>query len=497
MTEASHEVKIANALAEPDTKGNLAKGKGIIEAVIRERKSAIPSETPGKDIIIKPRSPYREHKIDNWNRGSSDKSSEDSLHINNEMNVRSVYNIGSLKETMFNHDSPNRPTASFGNLPFSNPHYHGGHNVGIASLSGSTPNTLSRTPNSNGPIINHNNTSNVLPSMPLNQMMPSSHLLHSGTTHHHGHFSGVSPQQYYHPQGINSSAIMSMPQTTAAHSAAQYDSYLASQFPFGNTENKIKLPPGFIPNYDSYPEHLQKEARLHFASLFSDMKIKYKDRGEDFSEYDPSLPLRYIHQTSNAYKKKFAAESCSPIVKLMFMGIFFGLDVISHKYVNTELGNFAKSQVERMKSYEGMITEISNAFTGDGNEDWPVGFRLGFLLLFQILLFAGITFACAKLGIGNPQYWINFVNGYIGNSVDEVVAKKEPLPVDPLTNTTEIPKSDPVRNLMGNTEALLAMAGQTLKPGTDVVDAVGNFAASMMQRNGAKPKSNVKFGNKK
>lgn len=472
MTEESHEVKIP-AVTEIEIKGNLAKGKGVTEAVIKERKSAIPSETPGKDVIIKPRSPYREFKGDHWNKGSSDRSSNESLRVN-EINVRSVYNIGSSKE----HESPNHQTNSFSNLAFSNPlNYQGSH-------SGSTPNTLMRTtPTSRGP-----------QSMPIIQATPhnisQSHILHSGTTHHHNHFPSPSNLQYPYSQGVT-------PTPYASTASAQYDSYLASQFPFGNTENKIKLPPGFIPNYDAYPEHLQKEARMHFASLFSDMKIKYKDRGEDFSEYNPDLPLRYIHQIYNSYKKKFAAESCSPIVKFVLVVIFFGIDVICKKYAHTKLGVFAKSQMAKIKSYEGMINEISMAFTGDGNDDWPVGFRLGFLLFFQVALVAGITIACTWLGLGDPQYWIGLIDSYIGNSVDEIVAKKEPLEVDPLTNTTEIPKTDSVRDLMGKTQSLLAMAGQTLKPGTDVIDAVGNFAASVMEKNSKPNKPNVKFGNKK
>lgn len=459
MAEVSHEVKISTP--ESDIKGHLAKGKGIIEAVIKERKPTIPSETPGKDVIIKPRSPYREFKGDHWNRASSDRSSNESVRIN-ENNLRSVYDIRGLKE----HGSPNHP------MPAMN--YQGSH-------SGSTPNTMIRAPNH-----------------PVCQL-PTPPQTHS--------FSQVPP--YYYPQGLTPNAIMptgmptgmatAMPAavvpTYASTAGAQYDSYINSQFPFGNTETKVKLPPGFIPNYDSFPIELQREARLHFASLFSDLKIKYQD--QNFDEYNPDLPLTNIHRTYNSYKKKLAAESCSPIIKFVFLAIFFGIDFVCQKYAGTKLGSFAKSQLDRIKSYEGMITEISVAFTGDGNEDWPIGFRIGFLLLFQATLFAGITFICAKFGIGNPQYYIDFANGMIGNSVDEVVAKKEPLPVDPLTNTTEVPKSDPVRNLMGNAQSLLALAGQTLKPGTDVVDAVGNLAASAMQRSSKNSKPNVKFGNKK
>lgn len=451
MTEVLHEVKIP--IAEPDSKGTLAKGKGVTEAVIKERKPVILSETPGRDISIKPRSPYREFKGEHWNRSSSDRSSEESVRVN-DSKIRSVYEIRGSKDNHYG--SPNH----------SSPNYN--HHV----FSGNTPN----------PIISARSTHQQIPNG-----MPS-----------------IPPKAvpYYYPQGILPGAIMGsshhmpMPSSTA-YATPQYGSF---PYPYPTTPiGPMGLAPNAMPDYDSYPEELEKEARLKFKSLFSALKIKYPDK--DFSEYDPDMPLRYIHQTYLDYKRNIAIESNAGILKIVLVFIFFAFDFVCRKYLGFDSSSFTKTQLARFKSYEGVINEISASFVGNGDNDWPVGIRFAFLLIFQAGLFVGVSFLCSKMGIKDPQGMLDLANGIVGNSVDEVVTAKPPQPVDPVTNTTDVPKADPIRNLMGNAQTLLAMAGNTFGANTgsggDLGDAIGNLGATVLANNVKAKKPTVRFGTKK
>lgn len=447
MTEVSHEIKIP--VAEPDSKGTLAKGKGVTEAVVKERKPVILSETPGRDISIKPRSPYREFKGENWNRSSSDRSSEESVRVNDNK-IRSVYEIRGSKD--HHYGSPNHST----------PNYN--HHV----FSGNTPNLITSSRSSH-------------------QRIPP----------------GAVP--YYYPQGIPPGAIVGsshhVPMSSStAYATPQYGSFPPPPYHYPTTPmGTMALAPNAMPDYDSYPEELEKEARLKFKSLFSALKIKYPDK--DFSEYDPDMPLRYIHQTYLDYKRNIAIESNASILKVVLVFIFFAFDFVCRKYLGFDSSSFTKTQLARFKSYEGVINEISASFVGNGDNDWPVGIRFAFLLIFQGGLFVGVSFLCSKMGIKDPQGMLDLANGIVGNSVDEVVTAKPSQPVDPVTNTTEVLKADPVRNLMGNAQTLLAMAGSALGTNTgsngDVGDAIGNIGATILANNVKAKKPTVRFGTKK
>lgn len=441
MTEVSHDVKIPTP--EPDSKGTLAKGKGVIEAVIKERKPVILSETPGRDASIKPRSPYREPKGEYWNRNSSDRSSEDSVRVN-DSNIRSVYEIRGSKGSP-NHSTPNTDVRSgFGR--------------------------------SQGQMIPHG----AAPGYPPSQ------------------FPGLPPGAvpYYFPQGVPPSAI---PYPATPAYPTPHHHYPVSASGLVPPPGPPRLLPNAMPDYDSYPEELEKQARLEFMSLFSGLKIQYPDN--DFSEYNPDMPLRFIHQTYLDYKRNLAIESNASIIKIVLVFIFFGIDYVSRRYLGFDSSSFTESQLARIKSYNSMINEISAAFVGTGDNNWPVGVRFAFLLLFNTGLWIGVSFLCAKMGIKNPQFILNTVNGVIGNSVDEVVAAKPPPVVNPVTNTTEVPKSDPIRNLMGNANTLLAMAGTALgtKPNAngDLGDAIGTLGSSLLANNVKAKKPNVRFGTKK
>lgn len=443
MTEVSHEVKIP--IAEPDSKGSLAKGKGVTEAVIKERKPVILSETPGRDISIKPRSPHREFKGEHWNRSSSDRSSEESVRVN-DSKIRSVYEIRGSND--HHYGSPNHST----------PNYH--------VFSGSAPIA--------GPVGSRSPHTQVPPGIPP----------------------GAVPLPYYYPQGVPPGAIMGYPSATAQYPGFPPPGY---PYPMAPPAAPTGLVPNSMPDYDSYPEELEKEARLKFKSLFSALKIKYQD--EDFSEYDPDMPLRYIHQTYLDYKRNLTIKSNASIVKIVLVFIFFGIDFICRRFLGFDSSSFTESQLARMKSYDGIINEISAAFVGTGDNDWPVGIRFAFLLLFNSGLWIGVSFICSKFGYKNPQGIINMVNGVIGNSVDEVVQAKPPQPVDPVTNTTDVTKVDPLRNLMGNANTLLAMAGGALgakpNPNGDLGDAIGSIGANFLANNVKQTKPSVKFGTKK
>lgn len=90
MSEVSKDVKVP--LGEIELKGALAKGKGISESFIKEQIPLIPDKTPGRDASIRPRSPFRELKCENWSNSSAERSSQPSVRIS-DSNIRSVYTI--------------------------------------------------------------------------------------------------------------------------------------------------------------------------------------------------------------------------------------------------------------------------------------------------------------------------------------------------------------------------------------------------------------------
>lgn len=429
MSDVTNDKMISRKFSHDDVKkDSIAFGKATTETVIKEKPSLIPDKTPGREISIKPRSPFRELRSESTTASTRKTTSSDQGSVRLEdsdrgTTVRSVYEIGNRR---------NSPTVSH---PGSSPG-HGGYPA-IASAGGNMP---------------------------------------------------PPPMYYATPPPV--------------HQQQQPMYYPQQPMYYPHQQMIPQMPPQpEYPDYDEMTEDAQKEARLIFKSKFASLKDNYPER--NFDDYDPDLPLIHIHKIYEDHLKKISIESNSSITRILLVLMFLAIEAFGTKVLNLDLQGYTKNQVASMKRYDRLLLELGEKYAG-GTGNWPIEARLIFLAVINAVVILGVKLICSKIGIGNADKLIDYVNGVIGGGIDGLVeAKPEPL-IDPVTKTADPTPNDSGRDLMGGVNQLMNFAGNMFgNKNGDIAETIGNVGSEILNAAGKpgtkdkKSKRGVRFGNRK
>jgi hypothetical protein len=426
-----------------DQKENFASGHPVSEIFIKERPNLIPDHTPGRDITIKPTSPFREL------RHATSSSEESSVRVDNDNHrVRSVYDIVQRRTP------PEKISPNYSNI--------------------STPPTMRNSPVDRMGGYGIDGEHRGYAATTASGAAPN-HMYYPPT--HHGHPQGY-PQGYGH--NIN-----------PAYMAGGHHGY-PGPVPYGHGHPVYypQPPPAPVdttPDYEDMTLEDQKEAKLIFKSKFASLKENYPER--NFSDYDPELPLRLVHKIYEEHLKNITIESNSSITKVLLVMMFLGIELFAIKVLNLDLRGYTRSQMQSMKRYDRLLLELGEKYTGGGS-NWPIEARLIFLAFVNAAVIVAVKFACDKMGYTDSTGLIKMVNNMIGGGVDAMVEAKPEPTVDPVTKTADPVPRDASHNLMGTVQNLMAMAGQAFgnSTGGDLASAIGDMGDKFVE-NATKPKT--------
>lgn len=410
---------------------NPALGKG---KPVPEIENIIPFETPGREVAIRPRSPFKE-----------------ALPINDDLedNIRTIDQINGI--------------------PLS---------IARSSPGSSRLSNEDRKNNLRGRGVYEKPPSPVNEKMMFPNNYPYPQMFSSGTNNFYQH------PNSYHPNNF----------------PPNYYHYTNQQMPPQNYMNQQ------IPDYDNMPKSEQEDARIIFKSKFNKLKEKYPER--KFDDYDPDLPLRHIHRIYEDHLNNISAESNFSMSRIFLTVIFFCIEGFFTKFIGIDIGGFANDQLKQLKRYESLLMELGEKYTSGFGSNWPIEFRIIFLIGFNTLSVAGIKFLCNKAGYSS-DYATKIFNNLVGSTVDEFVEKKIPPPVDPVTKTVDPDTDDTTNNLMGKAQELANMAssifgGPKSKDPAEMVSHWGNKALSSLPgKSGENDKqnkrsiNNIKYGRNK
>lgn len=301
MTEPVDEKFLSRKVpSESEKKEFLASGKATTDLTIKENPILIPDKTPGREISIRPRSPFREIRSDGSSINKKTPSVDSSVRVDESDRgtaVRSVYEIGQKRHHYPDRNSPIH--SSSGNLHMNKHH--------DSPVYGQSHYSADRHPH-------------YTPPPPYAYGPPG----HSGYPVYYG---GVPPGApvYYHPP-------------------------------------PPPPPEPEIPDYDDMTDEEQKEARLIFKSKFATLKENYPDR--KFDDYDPELPLKVIHRIYGDHLKHITIEDNSSITKVLLVIIFFCIEAFGTKVLGLNLQGYFKSQLASMKRYDRLLLELGEKYAG-------------------------------------------------------------------------------------------------------------------------------------
>lgn len=459
---------------EVEMKKSLPQGKAEVEHIIRSKRSFIPVETPGKDVSIRPSSPFRD--IGNriiFNNRESDSTTRDSVRVTD--SVRSVYEINQRKNSPKNQGAIKfAPDA--GAVPHPGGRYEADprYDPGARYEAGGRFESVPHPPVAH-PVYGTSGTSpEKLPNPPPGYYPP----MYAGGGH-----PGVPPPGYPNQAGY--------PGSTGYYPYPVYypvppPGYHEHHYSGHHEENTM-------PNYDAMDDIEQQEARIIFKSKFNELKEMYPER--KFDDYDPELPLRIIHTLYERHIAKVSAESNVSLIKMLVPGLFFVIELVAKNVFKIDVGDYTKQQMANMKRYESMISEFGEKWSGAGGFNFPVEIRFLIQALSGLIIVAIIKFVCNGFGWKYHDSYAKMASNYLDSTVNYFTEKPE-VEVDPVTKTVN--PSSRGRGVMGDIQNLMSMANSL--PG---VSKLGETVMNSATKGAKDPKvpagkkTGVKFGQKK
>lgn len=459
MSDNTHDKSLTvKSSSELEKKNLIAFGSSTSDKVLKDQLALIPSQTPGRDAPIKPRSPYRELKVTSkktYRDSPLPPSSEDEENNSVQVSERSE-SSGNGTVVRSERNGKSIPPRSV-------------YDIGLRRQSDKTNSSLMSTPPQ------------------YDRVNP--HYSHRDTHDHHHHHA-----QYYHQPNLASSGngmMVGPPQ--GYHQASQYPNVIYQAPPYGHVHHQLPPPPvapvAFDYNnyYDEMNDEEKNEARLIFKSKFASLKDNYPER--KFDDYDFNLPLKVIHKIYEEHLKNISIESNSSTTKIFLVMMFLGIELFANRCLGVDLTGYTKNQMQSMKRYDRLLLELGEKYTG-GSNNWPIEGRLIFLALINAVVIVVVKFACDKMGYKDSNGLVNMVNNMLG--VDSMVETKPEPTVDPVTRTAD-PPVDSNRDLMGGVQSLMRMAGQAFgtnlgNNGGDLAETLGNLGATAIA-NSAKAKT--------
>lgn len=459
------EIASVNLVSSSEKKRkNPALGRG---KPVPETSTLIPFETPGRGMAIRSRSPFREAPSVPVQEVQDDIRPIDQIHSVPLSVARS--SPGSTKSSQSRMERTERIERTERESMRSSLHGRGvrDHDHGRQS------------PDS---IVNsgyHLGEAPVNPVNPVNPMYSSQHVGHSSTPH--------SSQPVALPPGY----------------PYPYQPIPQGYYPQYNPNNNNLPPP--MPDYDHMSHEEQEDARIIFRSKFTKLKEKYPERC--FDDYDPELPLRHIHRIYEDHLNTISAESNFSMSRIFLAVVFFCIEGFFTKFIGVDISGFAKDQLKQFKRYESLLMELGEKYTSGFGSNWPIEFRILFLIGFNTLSIAGIKFLCSKAGYSS-DYATKVFNSLIGSVVDDFVETKEAPAVDPVTKTVDPDTEDVTGNLMGRAQELANMAsnlfgGPNSKDPTDAISHWGSKALNSISSgkdakdSGKRDVKNIRYGRNK
>lgn len=138
------------------------------------------------------------------------------------------------------------------------------------------------------------------------------------------------------------------------------------------------------PNYSLLPPHKIAELKNQFYSKFLILQ-------RNFPNWSISLPadgssLDYMHDLYDTYVKQVTISQSSTQFTMLLVVVFCGIEFGATKF-GVDISGYAESQIRTLHRYEGVLIELGEKYSGDGEGEWPVEVRIIAIALVQAGIF--------------------------------------------------------------------------------------------------------------